>query len=834
PSGQPRRWDAASGNPAPYDFFRNVAGIYSAIQQYGVGKAVSGDLLEVFPGTYVEQVTVNKTMTLLGHGPATTFIKAPATLPNTSTQDSIIVKITGAGVQVEMSEFTVTGPGPSGCGSIGYGIFVRDGAYANIHDNKVVDIKDTGLSGCQNGNAIGVGRQLWSTSGTADITDNEISTYQKTGVIVDNTGSSANITGNTITGDGPISYIAENGIQVSRGATAEINGNTITGHSYAPFTATSTGMLLYQGGTVNTDGNTVTQNQIGINVIDTSGTHKNNIVTATAAGTGSPGFWGIVVDAPPPGRVPSPFDADGNAAAATGVGPNPPAAVQTVLVTGNTFTSNNSAGGVGVETDAGYGSLDINVTVTKNLIHNWETGVVVYECTGGGCAASTFSNVDVNRNSIVGNTDGFYADTVDPNETDGTCNWWGDASGPSGAGSGTGDTVSTEVDFTPWLYSSDLDGPCYVGGTISIDKVAAGGGATQFTFDVSWSATNVTLTDASAPYVTNPPLQAGNYTIAEINLPSGWSQQSATCDNTATTPVETVNPSSITVADGDAWVCTFTNVYTPPPANTCPLPSASSQYTDLLGGGMGNPKKHKVQLKITLPNSANLVDLYGQMVAKDTGQSKYVRFIMPGKNNYVEVNTITAPIEHQFGNFWYGADVYDAGTPPAWLKGQWFLQKSGIKTHIPRAFVVYATYQHPTNTYVNVWDTFTPAEGEVYWDTAQGWTPTRVINVSIPAPLGPTTFNVELALVDNDKDARPVWVTVTAGNVSQTQKPTKASNGELLNLMTFTLTNVPAGTNQIVITVYSPSPTIDGFDGDSATLVGMAANYQCAPISAAP
>jgi len=106
--------------------------------------------------------------------------------------------------------------------------------------------------------------------------------------------------------------------------------------------------------------------------------------------------------------------------------------------------------------------------------------------------------------------------------------------------------------------------------------------------------------------------------------------------------------------------------------------------------------------------------------------------------------------------------------------------------------------------------------------------------VSIPAPLGPTTFNVELALVDNDKDARPVWVTVTAGNVSQTQKPTKASNGELLNLMTFTLTNVPAGTNQIVITVYSPSPTIDGFDGDSATLVGMAANYQCAPISAAP
>ncbi|MBX7252164.1 MAG: right-handed parallel beta-helix repeat-containing protein [Candidatus Promineofilum sp.] len=1025
PAGEPRRWDAASGNPAPYDYFRNVAGIYSAIQQYGVGKAVSGDLLEVFPGTYVEQVTVNKTMTLLGHGPATTFIKAPATLPNTGTQDSIIVKITGAGVQVEMSEFTVTGPGPSGCGSIGYGIFVRDGAYANIHDNKVVDVKDTGLSGCQNGNAIGVGRQLWNTSGTADITDNEISTYQKTGIIVDNTGSSATIEGNTVSGDGPIAYIAENGIQVSRGATAEINDNTITGHSYAPFTATSSGILLYLGGTVNTDGNTVTQNQIGIDTIDTSGTHKNNVVTATAAGTGSPGFWGIVVDAPPPNRTPSPADAEvADVAAPATVGPNPPAVVQTVVVTGNTFTSNNSAGGVGVEADAGYGSLDINVTVTKNLIHNWETGVAVVECTGGGCAASTFSNVDVNRNSIVGNTDGFYADTVDPNETDGTCNWWGNASGPSDAGPGTGDTVSTEVDFTPWLYSSDLDGPCYVGGTISIDKVAAGGGATQFTFDVSWSATDVTLTDASAPYVTAPPLQAGNYSISEISLPSGWAQQSATCDNTATTPVETVNPSSITVADGDAWLCTFTNarqgtiqiakvaagggatqftfdvswsatdvtltdgqsttpvslaagnytiteiniptgwaqqsatcdntattpvetvnpasitvangdtwvctftnvivqgtikiakvaagggatqftfdvswsatdvtltdgqsttpvslaagnytiteiniptgwaqqsatcdntattpvetvnpasitvangdawactftnVYTPPPSNTCAVPG--TQYTDLLGIGMGNTKKHKATATIKLPNYTNLVDLYGQLVAKVPGDAKYVRFIMPGKNNYVQVNAITAPSEHQYGNFWYGADIPWATTPPKQVKGQWFLQKSGTKNHIPRAFVLYATYQHATNRYVNVWDTFTPSEGEVYWDVAQGWTPTRVLNVPIAAPLGPTTFNVELALVDNDKDARPVWVTVTAGNVSQTQQPTNPSNGEQLNLMTFTLANVPAGTNQIVIKVYSPSPTIDGFDGDSATLVGMAANYLCAPIS---
>ena len=68
PSGQPRRWDTVSGEPAPYDYFRNVAGIYSAIQQYGVGKALSGDLLEVMPGIYPENVTVSVPMTIRGAG----------------------------------------------------------------------------------------------------------------------------------------------------------------------------------------------------------------------------------------------------------------------------------------------------------------------------------------------------------------------------------------------------------------------------------------------------------------------------------------------------------------------------------------------------------------------------------------------------------------------------------------------------------------------------------------------------------------------------------------------------------------------------------------------
>jgi hypothetical protein len=30
-------------------------------------------------------------------------------------------------------------------------------------------------------------------------------------------------------------------------------------------------------------------------------------------------------------------------------------------------------------------------------------------------------------------------------------NWWGHTSGPAGAGAGSGDSVSSDVVFTPWL-----------------------------------------------------------------------------------------------------------------------------------------------------------------------------------------------------------------------------------------------------------------------------------------------------------------------------------------------------------------------------------------------
>ena len=78
-----------------------------------------------------------------------------------------------------------------------------------------------------------------------------------------------------------------------------------------------------------------------------------------------------------------------------------------------------------------------NVTIEGNETRHNKTGIVVGE-----------ANNVVHRNNIVGNAE-FGLDTALP--IDATDNWWGDPSGPSGAGPGQGDVVTSSAQFEPWL-----------------------------------------------------------------------------------------------------------------------------------------------------------------------------------------------------------------------------------------------------------------------------------------------------------------------------------------------------------------------------------------------
>ncbi len=91
-------------------------------------------------------------------------------------------------------------------------------------------------------------------------------------------------------------------------------------------------------------------------------------------------------------------------------------------------------------------------TIKDNDVQGNNRGIEVAGPTAYPCS----DNV-VNCNNIVGNSAYGVWNHPDNLELNATQNWWGDTSGPSGVGPGTGDAVSANVDFDPWSFTPD---PC--------------------------------------------------------------------------------------------------------------------------------------------------------------------------------------------------------------------------------------------------------------------------------------------------------------------------------------------------------------------------------------
>jgi nitrous oxidase accessory protein NosD len=234
---------------------------YNSIQ-LAVDASNPGDTIVVCDGTYTEQVTVTKNLTLAGSGNA--IIQAPATLVADTAGKKNVVEVNG-GASVTMSGFTVAGPGPSGCGSIDTGIAVLGNANLDLSNTTVRDIRDDPLSGCQNGEGIRVGTPRYAT--TADVghaTINNVSTvdYQKNGIVIAGAGSTGKITNATVTGNGKTPALAENGIEVVDGAAATISTSTIRDNFYTGLQkAKACGLLIIAASGVNDSNNVYLNDQ---------------------------------------------------------------------------------------------------------------------------------------------------------------------------------------------------------------------------------------------------------------------------------------------------------------------------------------------------------------------------------------------------------------------------------------------------------------------------------------------------------------------------------------------------------------------------------------------
>jgi hypothetical protein len=297
--------DNLTCNPAPC---RHV--------QWAVDRAVAGDTIRIYSGTYEEQVTVTKSLNFEGDGIDATIIKGP---PNTKDFDTFgqtfIFELSGPIVD-NVTRLTVSGPGgPNGGNmcqpnrvSLDMGVVVAHGATLNMQNAAVRDIRDQPESGCQRGTAISIGRPGGfdpsfcggNCVGHATITQVAVTDYQKNGVAVRGSGSTLDLFSNFITrAASPI--IASNGAEVLTGARGYIHDNLITGNEC---NAAVCGLTQYQGSGVLVSqadsGTTVRDNVISSNDI---GIYTNTGILVADNNASGNRFESILISAPATGAM---------------------------------------------------------------------------------------------------------------------------------------------------------------------------------------------------------------------------------------------------------------------------------------------------------------------------------------------------------------------------------------------------------------------------------------------------------------------------------------------------------------------------------------------------
>jgi hypothetical protein len=268
------------------DDLRCPGATYTSIQA-AVAVAPPGSTIKVCPGTYQEQVRIDKELTVVGipfGNQDAAIVKPNSVIANSSDGVAAIVLVENA-KEVELDNLTVDGAtnGISSCAPTLAGVYYHN-ASGEAEHLAVRNIRlGAGFLGCQSGFGILVQSDNGRTS-NVEIEDNSVHDYQKNGITANDPGTSALIHGNAVSGIGPTPDIAQNGIQIGSGARGTIDDNSVINHIYAACTSASscttiaTNILVFQSNSVQVSNNHTGKSQVNIFVQGGRGIVSGNTI----------------------------------------------------------------------------------------------------------------------------------------------------------------------------------------------------------------------------------------------------------------------------------------------------------------------------------------------------------------------------------------------------------------------------------------------------------------------------------------------------------------------------------------------------------------------------
>ncbi len=425
---------------------------------HAIAVSCAGETIDIGAGTFVENVRVPKPLTLHGAGEASTTLVPAVSNPNPCSGSSLcggptaasnVVLVESSSVTVE--HLTVDGANPAVTSSItvgGVDIDARNGIIeyypGGVFDNTVVShvtVRNIFLRGVYfSGGGSGFVADhvtvdnvrgdyssiaLFNFGGAGTFSSNTVS--RSNDGIVANWSRGTSFTANTVTCDlDPgrvygVSALHTDNAGGAGGVPDLLSGNSVSGCDYGLFV-----FVPYVAPTVSA--NTVSHTFVGL---------------AAYAGAFEPE---PTVTAMFLNNNIGDVDLDGTDECATG------AEVSTSAL--------------------GYGATDVKVQLDGNTIRRCTKGVVLSEdidtsksvtltgagntitgsVTGVDVAAVVSGSINLGGNRIFGNTHGF----ANPSAVSALaeCTWWGDGSGP--APTGTGNDVSSNVDYSPWSANAAL------------------------------------------------------------------------------------------------------------------------------------------------------------------------------------------------------------------------------------------------------------------------------------------------------------------------------------------------------------------------------------------